>query len=278
MKIILSLSAVLISLLGFSQSSFQGIATYESKTSMGDFKISSPGMDEGQIEIIKARMAKAFEKTFELKFNTTESVYTEPQKLDKVQNSTFMVKGGEVNLYKNLKDKVALSEEDLFDKPFLVSEKLRDFKWQITPETKMIGAYNCQKAISITPVTAEEIAEYEASKNDKENASTNLTFTPTEPQEQIITVWFTTQIPVANGPNKYWGLPGLILEVIDGNTILLCSKVVLNPKNKFEIKKPKKGKPVTSEAFDKITAKKLESMKDENGVIQLSTTTIIIKN
>jgi GLPGLI family protein len=142
----------------------------------------------------------------------------------------------------------------------------------------MIGAYNCQKAISITPVTAEEIAEYEASKNDKENASTNLTFTPTEPQEQIITVWFTTEIPVSNGPNKYWGLPGLILEVIDGNTILLCSKVVLNPKNRFEIKKPKKGKPVTSEAFDKITAKKLESMKDENGVIQLSTTTTTIKN
>lgn len=278
MKIFITIFLFVFSINLYSQGNFQGIATYESKTSMGDFKISSPGMDEGQIEIIKARMAKAFEKTFELKFNTTESVYTEPQKLDKVQNSTFMVKGGDVNIYKNIKDKIILSEEDIFDKAFLVSEKLRDFKWQITSETKMIGAYNGQKAISITPVTAEEIAEYEASKNDKENASTNLTFTPTEPQEQIITVWFTTEIPVSNGPNKYWGLPGLILEVIDGNTILLCSKVVLNPKNKFEIKKPKKGKPVTSEAFDKITAKKLESMKDENGVIQLSTTTTTIKN
>ena len=277
MKIILSLSAVLISLLGFSQSSFQGIATYESKTSMGDFKISSPGIDEGQIEIIKARMAKAFEKTFELKFNTTESVYTEPQKLDKVQNSTFMVKGGEVNLYKNLKDKVALSEEDLFDKPFLVSEKLQDYKWEISSETKMIGGYSCQKAISTTPVSDEEMVEYEAELKKQESSATNL-FSVEKPKEQIVTVWFTTEIPVSNGPNNYWGLPGLILEVNDGKTVLLCSKIILNPKEKFEIKKPKKGKVITREAFDKITAKKLESMKDENGVIQLSTTTTIIKN
>jgi GLPGLI family protein len=277
MKIILSLSAVLINLLGFSQSSFQGIATYESKTDIKSMGISFPGMDEGQQEIVRAKLAKAYEKTFELQFTATESVYTEPQKLDKVQNANFMVKGGEVNLYKNLKDKVALSEEDLFDKPFLVSEKLQDYKWEISSETKMIGGYSCQKAISTKPVSEEEMVEYEAELKKKESSATNL-FSVEKPKEQIVTVWFTTEIPVSNGPNNYWGLPGLILEVNDGKTVLLCSKIVLNPKEKFEIKKSKKGKAVTREAFDKISAAKLESLKDKNGVIQLNITPTFQKN
>jgi GLPGLI family protein len=239
--------------------------------------ISFPGMDEGQQEIVRAKLAKAYEKTFELQFTATESVYTEPQKLDKVQNANFMVKGGEVNLYKNLKDKVALSEEDLFDKPFLVSEKLQDYKWEISSETKMIGGYSCQKAISTKPVSEEEMVEYEAELKKKESSATNL-FSVEKPKEQIVTVWFTTEIPVSNGPNNYWGLPGLILEVNDGKTVLLCSKIVLNPKEKFEIKKPKKGKAVTREAFDKISAAKLESLKDKNGVIQLNITPTFQKN
>jgi GLPGLI family protein len=212
-----------------------------------------------------------------LQFTATESVYTEPQKLDKVQNANFMVKGGEVNLYKNLKDKVALSEEDLFDKPFLVSEKLQDYKWEISSETKMIGGYSCQKAISTKPVSEEEMVEYEAELKKKESSATNL-FSVEKPKEQIVTVWFTTEIPVSNGPNNYWGLPGLILEVNDGKTVLLCSKIVLNPKEKFEIKKSKKGKAVTREAFDKISAAKLESLKDKNGVIQLNITPTFQKN
>jgi GLPGLI family protein len=50
------------------------------------------------------------------------------------------------------------------------------------------------------------------------------------------------EIPVSQGPEGYWGLPGLILEVNDGKTVLLCSKVVLNPKVKAEIKAPSKGR------------------------------------
>jgi GLPGLI family protein len=265
---------MLISSLIFSQSNFRGIATYESKTDIKLMNISFPGMDTGQKDIIKAKLAKAYEKTFELQFNQTESIYIEPQKLDKVQNSTFMVKGGEVNIYKNLIEKVILSEVDLFDKPFLISEKLSDYKWEITSEIKMIGSYSCQKAISTTPVTEEEMAEYEDELKKQESNATNL-FTVEKPKEKLVTVWFTSEIPVSNGPNNYWGLPGLILEVNDGRTILLCSKIVLNPKEKFEIKKPKKGKLLTREAFNKIQEDKLDSMKDRNGIIQMN---IIQKN
>jgi GLPGLI family protein len=34
------------------------------------------------------------------------------------------------------------------------------------------------------------------------------------------------------------GLPGLILEINDGKTVILCSKIVLKPKEKTVIKAP----------------------------------------
>ena len=82
---------------------------------------------------------------------------------------------------------------------------------------------------------------------------------------QNVTVWYTPQIPVKQGPNSYYGLPGLILEVNVGNTTILCSKVVLNPKEEIEIQMPDKGEEVSREEFAKITEEKTQEMMDRYG-------------
>lgn len=79
-----------------------------------------------------------------------------------------------------------------------------------------------------------------------------------------ITAWFTPEIPVNQGPEMYWGLPGLILEVNDGKTVILCSKVVLNSKDKAEIKAPTKGTVVTQKEFDETVTKKMEEWRQMN--------------
>jgi GLPGLI family protein len=72
------------------------------------------------------------------------------------------------------------------------------------------------------------------------------------PKETIVTLWYTE---ICNqGPDKYWGLPGLILEVNDGKTVILCSKVVLNSKTKAEIKATKRKE--ISKEFDETSIKK----------------------
>ena len=58
----------------------------------------------------------------------------------------------------------------------------------------------------------------------------------------VVTAWYTLDIPVSHGPGDYWGLPGLILEISDDNTQILCTKIVMNPKEKVDLKNQLKEK------------------------------------
>ena len=168
----------------------------------------------------------------------------------------------------NLKNKKYLEETEIFDKEFLIEDYLEVFNWTILNEQKMIGNYTCFKAQIVIPVTDEDKKEFEEFKKKQEAGKTNF-FIPKEPEDKIIEAWYTLDIPIPNGPRKYWGLPGLILELHDGDTTLLCSKIILNPTEKIEIKTPKTGKKVTQKVFDEIEEKKMKSMMNEDGVIEI---------
>jgi len=70
---------------------------------------------------------------------------------------------------------------------------------------------------------------------------------------------------VGHGPGEYWGLPGLILEVSAGNTTMICSKVVVNPKEVINIKAPSKGKEITKAAYKETIIGKMKEMRDNRG-------------
>ncbi len=254
---------------------FQGIAYYASQTNMKDFNITMEGMTPDVKEKMMEKMKKAFEKNYILTFTNFESVYSEEEKLDapKPSNSGISVNfsgGNNSKYYKNFKSKQYINNSDIFGKEFLITDSLEKFDWKITDEQKKIGNYTCNKAQIIIPVTEEEIKEYEEFKKKQEGNKTSF-MTISEPKDQIIEAWYTMEIPVSNGPREYWGLPGLILELYDGNTTLLCSKIILNPTDKIEIKAPKNGKNVSQKEFDKIQEDKMNSMMNENGVIEIRT-------
>lgn len=272
--ITLAFIVAIFSISSMKAQDFQGQATYESKTDMkNSVKIESPSLTPEMKVRMEERMKKAFEKTYLLTFNKTESIYEQPQTLEAPSGPSggIMVKtvtAGDGKIYKNVKDKKSISEEDFFGKEFLVTDSLHNWKWQLQGETKKIGEYTCYKAISVIPVTAEDKAEYEKRKNKKSESSTQFIYVE-EPKEKTITVWYTPDIPVSQGPGDYWGLPGLILEVNDEQTVILCSKIVLNPKDKITIKAPKNGKKVTKKEFNTQIEKQMEQMKDSKGDIHI---------
>jgi len=260
---------------------FQGMAVYESKTSTADFKMKFDGMTPEMQKNIEERMKKAFEKTFVLNFNKTESVYKEEEKLDtpgqqgggRMRMMTSMMGGGGT-LYKNIKQKQYTVDKDIFGKEFLVVDSLQKLEWKLEGETKQIGAYTCFKAVAIQKVDSTDFKNFRPKKepenNEKKNETTekdkktNFLSRFEAPKELIITAWYTPEIPVSNGPDDYWGLPGLILEINDGKTSILCSKIVLNNQEKVEIKAPTNGKVVSEKEFQDIMMKKVEEMSEMN--------------
>lgn len=252
---------------------FQGIAYYSSQTQIKDFNISGEGITPDMKEKMMEKMKKAFEKNYILTFTNSESVYAEEEKLDAPNPSGNRISmgfsgGNNSKYYKNFKNKQFINNNDIFGKEFLITDSLEKFDWKITEEQKKIGNYSCNKAQIIIPVTKEDIEEYEEFKKKQEGNKTSF-MTISEPKDEIIEAWYTMEIPVSNGPREFWGLPGLILELHDGNTTLLCSKIVINPKEKIEIKAPKNGKKVTQKEFNKIQEDKMNSMMNENGAIEI---------
>ena len=169
---------------------------------------------------------------------------------------------GEGKKYINTKERTKIIEDDIFGKEFLIVEKLQQFDWKLLNETKKIGDYTCFKAKLLVPVSDKQKKEYEEFLK-KEEIKPSL-FKMQEPKDKMIIAWYTPEIPASFGPNNYWGLPGLILEVTDGKTVILCSKVVLNTKDKKEIKAPKNGKEVTQAEYDKIVMEKMAEMREMN--------------
>ncbi|WP_459211308.1 GLPGLI family protein [Aquimarina rhabdastrellae] len=231
---------------------FQGTAIYSTSRKL-DFKLDSTSVAKGMEEQMRAMLRKQFQKDFKLSFSSKESIYKEEEKLDKPSgNSNFqiMVVDGSSSsiLYKNIDEKRYASKKEIYGKTFLVKDKLEKEDWELVNETKNIGNYTCYKAI-------------------RKESRTELTITndgePKEVEEEItITAWYTPEIPVSNGPENYWGLPGLILEVNDGSQFILCKKIVLNPKEKVTITEPKKGKLVNGKKFEEIMRKKTQEMSE----------------
>lgn len=265
----LTVAAILIATSILNAQNFQGQAFYESKVNMAeDIEIETPNLSEEIKKNMLEMMKKSFEKSYILSFNKTESIYEEEQKLDAPSPSNgggMMIKmanfsGGK--RYKNIKDKTTISEEDFLGKEFLVTDSLPTYQWKLEETTKKIGEYTCYKATYVIPVSEKEIKEYEEFKNKKNDGKTQL-FLMKEPKEKRVTVWYTPEIPISQGPEEYWGLPGLILEVNFGKTTILCSKIILNPKEKTTIKELKKGKKVTSEEYERLIEQQMELMNNQ---------------
>jgi GLPGLI family protein len=99
-----------------------------------------------------------------------------------------LAKSGDLSyrLYKNLPAGSITTTDKIGAGVYRYEEPLEDIPWEISADTKTILGYACQKATA-----SFHGRHYEA--------------------------WFTIDIPVSEGPWKFTGLPGLILQVADAD-------------------------------------------------------------
>lgn len=249
---------------------FQGQAMYFSKSTM---ELGSWGarMSEAQKKDVYARLQNRLEKTYVLNFNKEASVFKEEEKLDAMSGATDswgknFARGEQ---YKNIKENQLVQSQEFYGKLFLVKDELQPIKWEMGSESKQIGQYMCFKATASVPTDELTWFDFSWGKLRQQNQNSEDTSGEQSGEPEIamteIEAWYTPSIPVAHGPAEYWGLPGLILEVSAGNTVMLCSKIVMNPDVKLKIEAPEKGKEITKSDYQITVMSKMQEMRDNRG-------------
>ena len=227
---------------------FQGKAYYMSKISIDKSWMDNPRF-ASRSSYMKDMVKRNTEKDYVLEFNSIESTYKEVEKLEtEGQGYNWMANYVGENIgkiYKNAQDKISINETEMMGKFFLLTEDLEKTKWKMSGESKKIGQYTCYKA-TYTKQVEEKVFSF-GSWN--QTNGTNQPKKPKKMRDVEVVAWFTPEIPVSSGPSWYQGLPGLILEVSDDDTKILCTKIVMNPKEKSKIKRPKKGKVISNQDF-----------------------------
>ena len=154
------------------------------------------------------------------------------KKIDKINNSQ---KSGGItlgissavgsNVFKDF-NKGLFYEEKVMDAKTFVQDSLQQFPWQIIEEEKEILGYIVKKAIY---------------------SNTN----------QTVEAWFAPQLAFQDGPTKFNGLPGLILEIkflmpfaSDMDTYIIYKAINIK-ENKLKIELPKNTKIISKEENQK---------------------------
>ena len=263
--------------ISFAQN-FQGKAYYFSKTSVDMDSWGGQKMSEDRKKQIADRMRSMFEKTYILNFDRVASTYKEEEVLEAPGGQGGFGRWGSSfsagMQYKNIKSQQFLQDQEFFGKQFLITDSLSKLDWKLGTETKQIGQYLCMKATAVKTVDEfdwrsmrrkPKSKEVKQAEVQKDSTVTSVSEDIEIPKQIEVTAWYTPQIPVSQGPGDFWGLPGLILEVNTDKTTILCSKIIMNPQEKFEIKAPEKGEVVSLKEYNETVKKKMEEMRSMYG-------------
>lgn len=253
---------------------FQGKAYYLSKTTPDMSGWGDGQMTEFQKKQIAERMRGMFEKSYVLNFDKQASIFKEEEVLEAPGQKGF---GGWWSSfssgpqYKNIKTRQFIQDQEFFGRQFLITDTLQKFEWKMGTETKQIGQYLCMKATAIKKVDEFDWRSMRRKKSfeknrDKSKADSTKAKSVTEdievPKTIEVTAWYTPQIPINHGPDEFWGLPGLILEVNADQTSILCSKIVMNPEQKFKIQAPDKGRIISRSDYNETVKLKMKEMRE----------------
>ena len=184
---------------------------------------------------IKSKFLKMVEfankQQFELSFNKNKSSFklknnmiSTEQKEDYLEKVSRLAFTSNSQIFIDKSKKIVLNDDS---EGMLFTETFDTEKWQILNDTRKIDNYDCYKAIF-----KEEFLTRGGEKTSRE-----------------IVAWFTPSLPYSYGPKKFYGLPGLILELTEKDTTYLATKIELS-ENELLISFPK-GKTITKEEYNK---------------------------
>ncbi|MBK9358130.1 MAG: GLPGLI family protein [Bacteroidales bacterium] len=229
--------------LAFAASAQSGTVVYNETMKL---EIHIDGMDAGMAEMLP----KERKSVKMLHFTPDASIYVNGKQNEDQEVAEEMAGGGTMvirmdeadeQLYYDIKNQKITEQRDFMSRLFLIESAVDSLSWKLTGNRRDILGYPCIEA--------------------------------TYQKDTVRTVaWFTPAIPVSTGPGKYHGLPGIILEVnVDDGKRIISAASVTDGDVAALLVRPKKGRKVSGEEFNKIVEEKTGEMEGEGGA------TIMIK-
>ena len=258
MKKIIAIGLLLINTLSFAQDKLE--VTYSSRLILpDDFKFEAPGGGGGRQmpKEMQEQMMKRLQEPQEsvLTILGDQSIYKAVEKISNDQlngggrgpggrgpGGPGMMRMSGDNIYKDISTSSYMKVMNLFTKEYTVKDNLPHYDWKISRETKTILGNEAKKAT-------------------------------TEKDGQTIVAWFTSKIPSKTGPDSFWGLPGLILEVesninqgfFNGKRIITITDIKTK-NDKKELEAPKAKNIITEAELEKLQQEqrsRFEQMRDQ---------------
>ncbi|QJW91293.1 GLPGLI family protein [Spirosoma taeanense] len=206
----------------------EGVVTYERKTYWTRIIARMTFLSQEQ----KDRAAQTwknddeFKEKMKLSFNENESLYTYGSEQGQTDDGQYSWRNSDLVLYRNFSKDKKTDVVEMLGKTYIVEDSLHTPTWKIGNQIKDVAGYVCMKAETEDPI-----------------------------KKQKITAWFAQDIPVSAGPERYNGLPGVILELSlnDGDVVIEATNVSLKKLTPDDLKLPKlKGKKINDAAYDAL--------------------------
>lgn len=126
---------------------------------------------------------------------------------------------------------------EFMGKKYIIKKDANRIPWKLGQETKELNGFLCRNA------------SYK-DENDRE-----------------ITAWYTEELRLPIGPQNFYGLPGLILEVnINTDEIVITAdKIDMRALKKNELKEPKGGQEIKEEDYRAMVEEQMEKMGAQRG-------------
>jgi GLPGLI family protein len=212
----------------FSQQLFlkEGKIEFERKTNT--HRLYFTGETDSWAEEFKKLIPQFKVDYFDLYFTENKSLYRPGKEGEKQQTGFFESPAAENVVYKDLKQQTVVSQKQIFETQFLLSDSIRTLQWKILPETRTIAGFECHKAVGRIHDSV------------------------------VVVAFYTDEIIPSSGPESFAGLPGMILEIAIPRlyTTWVATKVEqLTPADEKKMISPAKGKKTNEKDM-------LEKIKD----------------
>lgn len=161
-----------------------------------------------------------------LYFTPTQSFYEDSDEKANDDESTYSWKKDIYSIRRDFANNKTLDMIKMSGKVYIIEDSIKAQGWKLMNDLKEVAGHVCMNARWIDTI-----------------------------KHQSIIAWFALDIPISAGPERFCGLPGMILEVDinDGGLIITADKIeVLPVEQMMTLPKKMKGKRISEAAYESL--------------------------